>query len=227
MKSVKIFKCINLAVFMTCILSLPPISFAASKSQCPDKILSSDTVEGVYIGIEDGGDDSWATIKLDNGEEFTFIASEDQIEKFFGKIGNRVSAQYELIQFWHEGSDACQRAEILKSGKVLAQSKANAAAPQNSLVGEYIYKERGFEGGLELKSQQEQKHLAISVSTIYERTTGQCAFEGKCTLQGTNLVCEGDDGQLKAVIGKGTIKITEFPQICGTRGEATGIYVKK
>jgi len=64
----------------------------------------------------------YSTIKLANGENFSFMMGEDQAEKVFGEgTGQKVSVQYEVQQFWREeGGGFCARQEVFVSGKLLA-----------------------------------------------------------------------------------------------------------
>ena len=93
---------------MASLITLSSLSFAASRSMCPEKTFDTTTVEGVYLG-NSCGDMCYTTIKLKNGEEFTFICGEEESEKYFKKKGNMVSVTVELQQFWNEYVGECDR----------------------------------------------------------------------------------------------------------------------
>ena len=102
-------------------------SFAASKSTCPDKVIDKGTIEGIFQGVECGGS-CWATLVLPNGEKFSLIADEDEVEKTFGKgTGQKVSVAFTVQQFWNEPGNECSRVEVMESGKVLAAAPATPA----------------------------------------------------------------------------------------------------
>ena len=108
---------------------------AATKSHCPNKVLDTGTIEGIYRGVE-CGDSCFATIELLSGEKFSLFADEQAAEKALGSgKGQRVSVQYKVEQFWRNESDSgddkhgfCQRAEVFVSGKVLAADPAPSTA---------------------------------------------------------------------------------------------------
>lgn len=92
---------------------------ASSESMCPTKVLSTHTIEGVFLGTE-CGDYCHGSIKLANGKEFIFFGNVDKIEKHLGKTGNNVSVTYELTQMWNEYGKFCAKNGVFKSGKILA-----------------------------------------------------------------------------------------------------------
>jgi hypothetical protein len=99
-----------------CLPSLHAASIMEAK--CPEKVLSTDSVEGVYQG-NDCGDYCYSTLALDDGSSFSFMCGEDVSKEFFGQPGNRVSVNYEVQQFWSEFAEQCLRPEVCKSGKIL------------------------------------------------------------------------------------------------------------
>lgn len=103
---------------MALILLLPTMAIAQSQKMCTEKVLDTGMVEGLYGGVI-CGDFCHVSIRLDNGEEFSLIEGPADAEKLFDKIGNRVSATYELQQFWNEFGGECARTEVLKSGKII------------------------------------------------------------------------------------------------------------
>lgn len=110
----KLLFCLALSV----LLAVPTPSRAASRSMCKEKVMGTETVEGVYLGTE-CNDLCYSTIKLKNGEEFTFLCGEEEAERFFGTPGSHVSVTVELQQFWNELANQCAREQVCKNGKVL------------------------------------------------------------------------------------------------------------
>lgn len=104
----------------------------AAKSRCPDKILGTDTVQGIYQGNE-CGDMCYSTIKLDTGENFTFIQGEDD-SRIFGDVGNRVEVTVNIEQFWNEYGQQCDRTEVFKSGKIIKKAENNKELYYSKLI---------------------------------------------------------------------------------------------
>ena len=100
------------------LLAAPALSPASSRSMCKEKVLGTETVEGVYSGTI-CGDFCYSTIKLKNGEEFTFLCGEEEAERYFGAPGSQVSVTVELQQFWNEFGNLCAREQVCRSGRVL------------------------------------------------------------------------------------------------------------
>lgn len=92
------------------------------------KVLDMFTVEGVYLGIE-CGDFCYASLKLDDGKEYSFACGEDDANKNFGKIGNRVCVNIKVQQFWNEYANDCSRLDCFSSGKVLIESNCSQTSP--------------------------------------------------------------------------------------------------
>ncbi|WP_298996737.1 lysozyme inhibitor LprI family protein [uncultured Desulfovibrio sp.] len=109
---------------------------AASKSMCPDKVLGTEAVEGVYLGTA-CEDFCYSTIRLRNGEDLTFLCGEDNAAKFFGQKGAHVKAALELQQFWNELGNECSRQYVCKDGGPLT------AQPQTFSLDECIDKAVG------------------------------------------------------------------------------------
>lgn len=103
-----------IAFFMICFVSATQ-SHAATRSSCPEKVLDTGQVEGVYQGTE-CGDFCHSFIRLDNGEDFVMMCGEEMAEKFFGRSGQRVVATFEIQQFWNEFGNECARVEVCKAG---------------------------------------------------------------------------------------------------------------
>ena len=99
----------------------PIPAHAQSQKRCPEKVLDSGTVEGLYGGVM-CGDFCHVSIRLDDGEEFSLIEGPVDAAELFGQMGNRVSVTYELQQFWSEFGNDCLRTEVLKSGKILVSA---------------------------------------------------------------------------------------------------------
>jgi len=98
------------------------VAWAQPKDLCAEKIIDSGTFEGIYAGV-DCGDYCDATFILDNGGKYTLGCGEEEAEKYFGAIGNRVSVSYEIRQYWNDISDignvGCTRYEAVKDGSIL------------------------------------------------------------------------------------------------------------
>jgi Uncharacterized conserved protein len=109
-----------------------PSSIAAF---CPEKVLESgNKVAGVYKGI-DCGDFCYATITLDSGEDVYLLCDEEKWEKHFGTPGNRVSVDYDLIQYLDEGGQYCARNEFVTGVRLLAAGGVPATgAPQEAVA---------------------------------------------------------------------------------------------
>ena len=107
---------------LLCVAFSASSAVAASRSRCPDKVLEEGSAEGVYQGME-VGDYCHVTLKLDNGEEFSLLADEEDVVKIFGEsMGQRAFIAYEVQQFWNEGANECMRVEVMTSGKILSAS---------------------------------------------------------------------------------------------------------
>ncbi|MDR0356068.1 MAG: hypothetical protein LBJ64_10110 [Deltaproteobacteria bacterium] len=104
--------------FLTLVWLLPALAMAQPQGTCAAKVLDSGTVEGLYGGVI-CVDFCRVSIRLDNGKEFSLLEGRAEAEELFGKIGNRVSATYELQQFWNDFADECARTEVLTSGKII------------------------------------------------------------------------------------------------------------
>lgn len=106
----------SLALSVLLVVPFQPV--AASRTMCKEKVMGTETVEGIYLGTE-CNDLCYSTIKLNNGEEFTFICGEEEAERFFGAPGSHVSVTVELQQFWNDLANQCAREHVCKSGRVL------------------------------------------------------------------------------------------------------------
>jgi hypothetical protein len=108
---------------------LPAMAMAQPEEMCAAKTLDAGTVEGLYGGVV-CGDFCHVIIRLDNGKEFSLLEGRVGADELFGKIGARVSANYELEQFWNEFGGECTRTEVLTSGTII--QAAQPAAPPTS-----------------------------------------------------------------------------------------------
>lgn len=108
------------AIFIALIVMilLSENTLAASKSMCPDKVLGTESVEGVYLGTA-CEDFCYSTIRLRNGEDLTFLCGEDNAAKYFVQKGAHVKAALELQQFWNELGNECSRQYVCKDGGTL------------------------------------------------------------------------------------------------------------
>jgi len=89
-----------------------------AKNYCPEKILDTLVVEGKYVGVE-CGDMCYATILLNNSEEFSFLCGEDDANKYLGSPGTQVKVTVNIEQFWNEYGNECSRVEVFKSAEVI------------------------------------------------------------------------------------------------------------
>jgi hypothetical protein len=117
----------NFMTFLLFQLACLPSLHAASimEAKCPEKILSTGSVEGVYQG-NDCGDYCYSTLTLDDDTSFSFMCGEDESKKFFEQPGKRVSVTYEVRQFWSEFAEQCLRSEVCKSGKIIDSPAAGS-----------------------------------------------------------------------------------------------------
>lgn len=102
-----------------------------SAKDCPDKVVGTKTLTGVYNGVE-CGDFCYILLKISDNKDFSGYADEDEVEKLFGnKQGKKVSATFEMRQMWtNEGGpeddrpDApgwCSVEPVFKTGKVISK----------------------------------------------------------------------------------------------------------
>lgn len=105
--------------FVVWLLWTPMTAYSSPKT-CPDKTLGSDSIEGIYSGVEDG-DFSWLMLDVD-GESMTFMADSEELEAAFGQnpVGKRIAVEYEIRQFWNEYGNECSRLNVFKSGKLVS-----------------------------------------------------------------------------------------------------------
>ena len=110
---------------------------ASSKANCPQKVLETRTVVGIFDGT-DCGDACYANLKLDNGDFFSVYADQDEVTKIFGEqTGIRVSMAYTVEQYWEfenieetnpNGPGICTKGEFFKTGTII--SPGNQGRPQ-------------------------------------------------------------------------------------------------
>jgi TPR repeat protein len=137
---------------------------------CPEKIISSGTVEGIFMGAACGDDLCGGRIKLDNGEEFSFLGDDEKIIQALGKEGNRVAITYDLRQFWGEYYADCTRTEVFKAGKILSASPQSGTEKTTQPAADYTFYEKLAVSELQKKSEQgdlkAQGELAVK---LYEQ----------------------------------------------------------
>ena len=101
------------------------------KTDCPDKVVETVTLNGRYDGIE-CGDFCYMYLRLPDNDEFSALADETEVERLFGKKkGVKVSATFELQQmWWSEGGPEdtdpnspgwCDISPVFKNGKILGK----------------------------------------------------------------------------------------------------------
>ncbi|NCD09346.1 MAG: hypothetical protein EOL98_07960 [Negativicutes bacterium] len=93
-------------------------SYGYANDRCPEKVLDTYTIEGKYVGFE-CGDMCYATIMLDNEEEFTFLCGEDEATKYLQSSGNRVRVTINVEQFWNIYGNECSRYDVFHSAEVM------------------------------------------------------------------------------------------------------------
>ena len=109
---------------VTLFLMFSTTAWAQPRAQCPEKVLDKGTVEGIFAGIE-CGDFCHAEFIINNGEKFDLLCDEDDANKWFGAVGNKVSVKYEVEQYWEASyvdtidDGYCARNSVAKSGKIL------------------------------------------------------------------------------------------------------------
>lgn len=126
----------KIIILLTALLFvLNSAAIAASKSMCDERVLEKNTVQGIYLGA-DCEDMCYAAIRLENGEEFSFICDDVAARKYFGdEPGSFVSVTYEVKQFWNEYASECARTEVCVTGEILRSAsgtKANIPGPVNN-----------------------------------------------------------------------------------------------
>ena len=143
----------KLLVALLYILISVSLSFAATRADCPEKVVGTDTMEGVVLKQETCEDGfCFVEVILANGQESGFAANyakDKNWEPYSVEPGQRLSVQYQIRQFWNEGVNKCQRSNFLVSSKVLdaaptqttQQSSAPAVTPIAQLT---LYKEFYF-----------------------------------------------------------------------------------
>jgi TPR repeat protein len=123
----------NIALIVCCIAFLIcGQAEAATRSMCPDKVLNTGTIEGIFLGVE-CIDMCYGAVKLPSGENFVLLMDEDEAEKVFGKgTGQKVSITYNVEQFWNEYGEICSRLEAFASGKLLTDAKSGQTVAQSN-----------------------------------------------------------------------------------------------
>ena len=101
--------------------------------KCPAKVLDIGTVEGIFLGAE-CGDQCYAYLKLDNGDEFTLIYNDDEedSQQLFSKEGRRVSISYNIWQYWLEGAGECMQNYVLVKGRLVEPSASKPESKQKA-----------------------------------------------------------------------------------------------
>ena len=121
-------------LILSCLFLAASPALGASRSTCPDKVLEKGSVEGIYRGVE-CGDFCYGSMELANGEIFSFMAGEEDTENFFGQgTRQRVSADYQVEQFWFDSANDCLRREVMTSGRVLAAARGQKPSTQAAPV---------------------------------------------------------------------------------------------
>lgn len=109
--------------------------WADSPDTCPAKILSSGTIEGV-VAETDCGDECYALIVADNGDDFfvTYDEGEPEAQDLFSQKDRKVSVNYDTWQYWHEGGESCLSTQAFVSGRFVDVSSSKAGADNQSGV---------------------------------------------------------------------------------------------
>ena len=110
-----------LLVFLGIFSFLAHSAWAQSNKEdlCPFKVLDSGTVEGIFFASYCGNGllNCHVYIILDSGEKLVLFYGELVDERYFGESGDRVSVDYEIIQYWHPMQEFCVRSELLKTNE--------------------------------------------------------------------------------------------------------------
>ncbi len=95
-------------IFLATLLSIIFFpSFAMSEQDCPSLNLGPvATAHGVYVETQ-WGDFPWTTIKQDDGRKITIMCSEEEMEKHFGKVGQKVAVTSDMVQFFYSENSHC------------------------------------------------------------------------------------------------------------------------
>lgn len=91
------------------------VEMIRDEKDCPDKVFSTHTLTGTYMGTE-WGDFGHVIIKQSNGKEISKIGDGEDL---FGKrTGIKVEITYDVMQAWNPyGGGGCGIMEVVKSGK--------------------------------------------------------------------------------------------------------------
>lgn len=99
------------------------------RSDCPQKVLFTVTVDAVNLGVE-CGDFCHFSLEPEHGQEISMYADEEEIEKLFGpKPGKKVRVTYDVETGWmpeslenpDDENGFCYIYSIFKSGKLLGK----------------------------------------------------------------------------------------------------------
>lgn len=99
------------------------------RSDCPQKVLFTVTVDAVNLGVE-CGDFCYLDLEPEHGQAISMYADEEKIEKLFGpKPGEKVRATYNVEIGWmpeslenpDDENGFCYIYSIFKSGKLLGK----------------------------------------------------------------------------------------------------------
>ncbi len=92
-------------------------SFAMSEQDCPSLNLEPvATAHGIYVETQ-WGDLPWTIIKQDDGRKITIMCSEEEMEKHFGKKGQKVAVVSDMVQFFYAENSYCYEKVIVCSHK--------------------------------------------------------------------------------------------------------------
>lgn len=175
-----------IAFLMICFFSATQ-SHAATQSSCPEKVLDTGQIEGIYQGTE-CGDFCHSIIKLDNGEDFVMMCGEEMAEKFFGKSGQRVAAAFEIQQFWNEFGSECLRTEVCTTGRKI-NTTADSIDASPSLVGIYRINTEDASGEIRISKSKDKKMKY----TLDASVTNLPSISGLCE---AHMLCDNDENEL-------------------------------
>ena len=212
-----------------------PLDKKTSKELCPDRTLSKGSVEGAFLGVG-CGDMCYGSVRLDSGEIFSFLISEDEATKFFGEgTGQRVALDFERHEFWNEYGGECSRYEVGTGGKAIQAPSALG------VLNTYKTADEGLDGTLKLtRYLATPMFMDIAIDTVNQANGHTCDVVGRCIeLNGIIFCpanpldeleeeyCENKDCMIKIrVIGK-DLEIFEAPSShvnCGLNGSILGKY---
>lgn len=95
------------------------------KAQCRAQVIARGSLEGVYEG-EECGEGCSAVFRLDSGEK-AYLGTACDADKFYGPVGRRVVAHFEVRRAWYEyaeqGARGCEESMVCVAPPAGAQAQ--------------------------------------------------------------------------------------------------------